>query len=364
MRESRIGADYTLTIEEMISAASLVIDSGRVPMVWGAPGLGKSDGAREVARRYDATMIDVRLPLMDPVEIHGMPYRDAAKDVMRWSPPEMFPRKGDVPDDEKFLLVFDEISGAPPATQAAAYQIILDRAVGQAQLADGVMMMAAGNEEGQGAVSHRMSTALANRFRHLYVRADVEAWQNWALVSDIALEVQFFITHRPDLLHVFEPVKGADRENAQARWRDREHAFPSPRTWEFVSDQIKSQANGGTKVSPGTERALFVGTVGEAAAAEFSAFLRIWRDLPHPQTIFDDPLGVTIPEDVSVQVALCGSLVRAVDDTNFDALVAYADRVDMRRELGEFLVSRTIKAEPALQYTKAYNLHLARRHAA
>ncbi len=36
-------------------------------------------------------------------------------------------------------------------------------------------------------------------------------------------------------------------------------------------------------IDPATERAILPGTVGEAAAVEFSAFLKVWRELPHPQ---------------------------------------------------------------------------------
>ena len=37
------------------------------------------------------------------------------------------------------------------------------------------------------------------------------------------------------------------------------------------------------------ERSLFQGIVGEAAAVEFSAFLKVWRELPHPKAVIDDP---------------------------------------------------------------------------
>ena len=38
-------------------------------------------------------------------------------------------------------------------------------------------------------------------------------------------------------------------------------------------------------LDPVAERALFRGTVGEAAAVEFSAFLHVWHELPHPRTV-------------------------------------------------------------------------------
>ena len=76
----------------------------------------------------------------------------------------------------------------------------------------------------------------------------------------------FYIQMRPDLLHAFDPEA-------------KEKAFCCPRTWEIVSNVVNQRGN----LDPTVERALFRGTVGEAAAVEFSAFLKVWRELPHPR---------------------------------------------------------------------------------
>ena len=94
------------------------------------------------------------------------------------------------------------------------------------------------------------------------------------------------------------------------------------------------------------------GTVGEAAAVEFSAFLQVWHELPHPRTVIDDPEGAVVPGNASALIALCGSLYRMADDINLGAIVTYATR--LRREVGEFLVGSCIRREPALQHTQAF----------
>ena len=102
----------------------------------------------------------------------------------------------------------------------------------------------------------------------------------------------------------------------------------------------------------GVERALFRGTVGEAAAVEFSAFLRVWRELPHPKAVLDDPGNAAVPENASALIALCGSLYRMADDVTLDAVVTYAQR--LRREVGEFLVGSCVRRDPDLQRTPAF----------
>ena len=149
-----------------------------------------------------------------------------------------------------------------------------------------------------------MPTPLASRFVHLEIRVDAEDWLAWGAANGIAAEVLFFITYEPDLLHQFDP-------------RSKERAFPCPRTWEFASNIVKHR-NG---LDPEAERALFRGTVGEAAAVEFAAFLKVWRELPHPRAIVNDPENADIPSNASALMALCGALYKLASDINFDAIV-------------------------------------------
>ena len=180
-----------------------------------------------------------------------------------------------------------------------------------------------------------MPTPLASRFVHLEIRVDAPDWCSWAAVNGIAAEVIFFIQFRPELLHQFDP-------------QSREAAFACPRTWSFISN-ILQHRNG---LDTASERALFRGTVGEAAAVEFAAFLKVWRELPHPRAVIDDPENAVVPDNASALIALCGSLYRMADNINLGAIVTYAAR--LRREVGEFLVGSCVRRDPALQNTPAY----------
>ena len=92
--------------------------------------------------------------------------------------------------------------------------------------------------------------------------------------------------------------------------------------------------------------------MGEAAAVELAAFLKVWRELPHPRAVLDDPESAQVPENASALIALCGSLYRLASDLTLDAIVTYATR--LRREVGEFLVGSCIRREPALQRSPAF----------
>ena len=122
----------------------------------------------------------------------------------------------------------------------------------------------------------------------------------------------------------------------------------APAHGSFVSHILQHRRN----LDPVAERALFRGTVGEAAAVEFGAFLKVWRELPHPRAVIDDPENAVVPENASALIALCGSLYRMADDINLGAIVTYAQR--LRREIGEFLVGSCIRRDPDLQRSPAF----------
>ena len=326
-----VSADYTLRPSELAATLALLVEARQPCIVWGPPGAAKSQIARQVAAAASREYVDVRALLLDPVDLRGIPWRDSA-DRTRWAPPAFLPPSD---DPGRWLINLEELPSAVPMVQAALYQLVLDRKVGEYALPEGASLIACGNRETDRGVVHRMPTPLASRFVHLEIRVDAEDWLAWGAASGIAPEVLFFITYEPDLLHRFDP-------------KSTERAFPTPRTWEFASNIVKR----GNGLDPEAERALFRGTVGEAAAVEFAAFLKVWRELPHPRAIVNDPENADIPKNASALMALCGALYKLASDVNFDAIVTYATR--LRREVGESLVGACVRREPALQRSPAF----------
>ena len=326
-----ISADYTLRPSELAATLALLVEARQPAMVWGPPGSAKSMIAQQVAADGGREYVDVRALLLDPVDLRGIPWRDAA-DRTRWAPPVFLPPTGDT---GLWLINLEELPSCVPMVQAALYQLALERKVGEYELPEGASLIACGNREGDRGVVHRMPTPLASRFVHLEIRVDAEDWLVWGAANGIAPEVLFFVQLEPTLLHQFDP-------------QSKEKAFPCPRTWEFTSN-IVHRRNG---LDPAVERALFRGTIGEAAAVEFAAFLKVWRELPHPRAVINDPENADIPQNASALMALCGSLYRLAKDVNFDAIVTYSTR--LRREVGEFLVGSCVRREPALQRSPAF----------
>ena len=200
-------------------------------MLWGPPGVGKSQGVREIARYIEretgkrTIITDVRLLLFNPVDLRGIPTANSDRTLAVWLKPQIFQMD---PSDEIINILFlDEISAAPQSVQAAAYQITLDRKVGEHMLPDNCIIMAAGNRVTDRSISVKMPKALANRLMHVEIKGSVNSWLAWADRSGIDLRVTEYIRQHKDRLFMFN----ADSDSL---------AFATPRSWEMVSSVLKN----------------------------------------------------------------------------------------------------------------------------
>jgi ATPase family associated with various cellular activities (AAA) len=257
----------------------------RVPIyVWGPPGVGKSTIVVQAAAASGFECRDVRAVLLDPVDLRGLPAVDAKKRVAHWCPPAFLPHD----PESKGVLFLDELAQAPPMVQAGCLQLTLDRRIGEYQLPEGWIVVAASNRQEDRAGAHRLISPLLNRFIHLDLEVDHDDWQAWAVGSGVAPEVRSFLRFKPGLMFHFEA-------------KSNQRAFPTPRSWSFVS-----------QVLPGLpEAAIFPvvsGTIGEGPAAEFIAYLRVYRALPDIDEVMKHPTAFKVPTEPSVLYALCGAV--------------------------------------------------------
>jgi hypothetical protein len=225
------------------------------------------------------------------------------------------------------ILFLDEITSAPPAVSAAAYQLILDRRLGEYQVPPHWAIFAAGNRQGDRGVTYSMSAPLANRFSHFEVETHLDDWVAWAYRSGIDERVIAFLRFRPELLFDFDPAHNPV-------------AFPSPRSWEFAHRGLKKFEDH-PELLQGTLQAC----VGPAAGIELTAFINSLDQMPDLDAIVNgDP--VPVPREIDLQyavaAALVGRAIRAQDSDRRDQTIGnilhYANRFPAR-ELGVMLVS-------------------------
>ncbi len=315
-------------------AVNKCIDAKQAAFVWGPPGAGKSSIMRQISADRKMQLTDLRLSLLDAVDLRGFPHM--INHQMHFATPVFLPTD----PESSGILFLDEMNAAPPAVQAAAYQLVLDRRIGEYKLPDNWAIIAAGNRETDQGVTYTMPAPLANRFVHVDFDVHFDDWRAWALDTGIKPEIVNFINFRPGLLMEFDPDK---------------RAFPTPRSWEFVSKIIDGQQ------TIEVERALIAGSVGDGAAAELAGFLKIYRNLPNPDAVLMNPKKSDVPTDPATLYALCGALAHRASESNFDRLIEYCER--MKPEFQVLCIRDSVTRTRALAHTQAFSNWAANNHA-
>jgi hypothetical protein len=294
-----------------------------------APGIGKSDIMRQLAAEDGSGFKDIRVGTMLPEDLTGIPVPDLEQRIAVWLRAEFWPNEER--DGPRGIIAFDELSDANRNLQSCIYRVILDRQIGEYKLPPGWWPVAAGNRREDRAAAQSLSTALANRFAHIHVRADSEVWCNWANVNDIDPMLIGFMKFQPDMLH---SMKGADML-----------AFPTPRSW--------AQASKVFSAPQGMRHKLLTAIVGHGAAINVETFFKTLT-LPDFDDILRDPLRTDIPEAPGSRYALCSMLSRNMTRDNFPQIYKYIMRDEFGPEYCTVVVLDATKRDVSLCETKTF----------
>lgn len=280
------------------------------PMVWGMPGIGKSEIMRDLADEWNLELVDVRLTTCDITDLNGFPDNRGEKATYKVF--DTFPIQGDkLPKGKDGWLVFlDELPSVNASMQASAYKLILDRMVGKHHLHDRVVLAAAGNDTNHGAISYGMGTAAGTRMVHFNLESNLKDWVEWATKANVDHRIISFVQYRPELFHSF---------NSDSN--DKTH--PNPRTWVATSRLVKRYQD----LNIDYHLPLAAGCVGEGAGREFISYSQVYKDLVNFSDIVRDPANCRIPVEAANKYALTGVIINSTTPANVERVIDYLARL-------------------------------------
>lgn len=327
---SNINGVYVSDVVSMLSKSYANLINNNLPlnifpsvMMWGQPGVGKSQGVKQIAEEVEkltskkVVVTDVRLLLFNPIDLRGIPVANNDKTLAIWLKPKIL----DMDPSENIvnILFLDEISAAPQTVQAAAYQLVLDRKIGEHALPDNCFVIAAGNRVTDKSVAYKMPKALANRFLHLNIETNFNAWVNWAVTHGIHPIVTAFLASRPSLLNTYNST-------------DDSNVFATPRSWEMVSNILNNVSTDFNFIRP-----LIAGLVGEGITLNLKTFFNLEFDLPKISDIFNGK-DVPIKKEAPWLYAVVSSMVHYVQNNEI-SVENLANSLNFARKLpNEFKV--------------------------
>jgi len=303
-----MAASMTDTRTVKISEATVLITRAfkkkRPVFLWGPPGIGKSELVQEIGDSGvmgNTLVIDMRLALFEPTDLRGYPVPNLETGVMQWLPPADLPSKELAAQYDTVIVFLDEMNSAAPSVQAAGYQLILNRRIGQYVLPDNVVMIAAGNRETDKGVTYRMPKPLENRFVHFELRVDFQDWLNWAVNNNVSADIVGYLSFAKGDLYNFDPQSSS-------------RGFATPRAWSFTSELIEDADD----LAESLQTDLVAGCVGEGIAVKFMAHKKIAGDLPDPVEVLDGKVTTMQSTEISAKYALATSLCYELRDRSIN----------------------------------------------
>lgn len=319
---------FTLNIPETKEFIEHVAIGQRDPvMLWGQPGAGKTDAVVQAATTPrprpawlaattqpwvdEGVVCDVRLGQYESVDLRGIPVPDASKDQTVWYAPITLPFKGNpnFPSDRLITLFLDEFNQCHPSVFGVAMQLTNERRIGEHELMDNVVIVCAGNREGDKGVTNRMPTTISNRLTHVEVVLDVDAWC-YHMAGKVPAEGIAFMQFRKPLLSTFDPAKP-------------DKAFATPRSW------VKALGYYSTDTMPAhIKQAAMAGAIGQGPSTEFWGFVDVWQKMTPLSKILADPEGVELPKEASMRYATTVAVSGALASDTVSAYHTYLMRLD------------------------------------
>lgn len=300
----------------------------RPALVQGPPGVGKTQMIQALARDAGVGFMSLHAPLMLN-EDFGMPRFMDDGELSFATHGHKFPFVDTDCPDHGFFLV-DEVAQADASQQKIWANIFQERELHGRKLKPGWYFAATGNRLADRAGANRILSHFNDRFTTYEFEANLDDWCTWALDHGVRPEVVAFLRFKPGLLSAHDPAMDKS---------------PTPRAWtEGVSPVLDT-------VSPAALFDTVKGDVGEGAAAEFTAFLQTFRELPDPDMILSDPANFKVPTELHILYALAGAIAHRATPENFEAVSTFVQR--MPPEFMILVVRDAIKINPAIENTKA-----------
>lgn len=286
---------------DTLKSVELVLATGEVPLLVGESGIGKTALAKDLAERYQWSLIVIDGNLLKEGEIGGLPTievysgtDDKGEKLERKTTIYAVHNKLREIDKElekgnTVLLFIDEINRCEHTVQQELMNLILNREINGYRLNEGVKLLAAMNPSGKYGSNYDyqvvdMDAAQENRFVWLYMEPDHIQWIDWAISAGLEPEVIGFISTFPEYL---------SRTNEDT-------VSATPRSYERISKLYKLYKEEKSSIPRSVFLNVVKGNVGDFIAAEFINFVETdYKPLISYEDVF---LAAVLPPSVIEQI--------------------------------------------------------------
>ena len=323
--------EFTGTFTQCMHLIGACIESNVSPLVWGIPGVGKSQAFKQVCDRLGRGIVEIRVAQIEPVDLRGIPqireYTNGLS-TTQFAPPDELPLVGrEDAFDKKGVLLFEEINLGESSNdvRSASFQFLDQRRLGSAYLLPDWVPAAIGNPTEYNIMAVELAQPLKNRFAHIFMPTPtVDEWTEWAIKHDVDPRITAF-------------HKSSIAAGLLCQFKPGEYAYPTPRSWEMASKLIKNSQARNDDTKSNIFRMLSA-TVGTPAAVQFSTFIDLVHKCPTVAEILRSPKTTALPDSQPGLWAVVATLIAETKKEDFDPVLTYLRRVDEEAQAPELSI--------------------------
>lgn len=223
--------------------------------------------------------------------------------------------------------MLDEITKASEPVKNMLLPVMLERRLGAIEFHPDSIVYSTGNLTTDG-VGDNMKAHAKNRLTSVTVANPTDdEWINWGVDNGIAPEVLAWVKQFPHCLAMY--TDESQKENMYIfNPRKQQEAFVSPRSLAKASFIVANRQTLGED----TTLSALIGTIGESAARDMSAYFSLADALPTRESIYKEPDKAIVPTDPSARVILIMRELMTLTEEHFGAFMTYLQRLPMEMQ--------------------------------
>lgn len=222
------------------------------------------------------------------------------------------------------ILMVDEYGKANPAVKNAMLRLLLERKMGGYTLDDKSVVFATTNLGAEG-VGDLLPPHARNRITVVTSRKPTNMeWIEWGINNGVDHTLLGWCKDNPQLFHSFEDVKDPEQNPYIFHPKAPRTAFVTPRSLEAASDWLKVRDG----MDDQTLTAMLMGTIGDRAAMDLMAFVKLSDQLPSLDSIKKDPMQAKVPESDAAVCMVVYRTLAVIEREWVDQWMDYMNRLD------------------------------------
>lgn len=212
------------------------------------------------------------------------------------------------------VIFVDEADKMDVDVKKVVGEMALSGRCGPHILPPGWVVWMAGNRQTDRSGSTKELDHLINRRGEIDVTDDLAGWEQWAIQNGVHHTIIGFAVQNP---HIVFPEGLPDKQGP----------FCTPRSLVATGEMLVTMAGNGTIPTDTDAVEVAAAFIGQAAAAQLFATIRLDAELPKIETIVANPGAAKLPGAPDAQMLVAYKLAALADERTLEPIIKYVERL-------------------------------------